>query len=85
MRRVFKTASICATLVVILCSIAGATRPSIPQYFNYTLEPKSLPDKSGPVELILTFKMKPGHVCDSVLVQVGAETEFILPPISDKS
>ncbi len=60
-----------------LASADRSYRSPTPQYFNYTLEPKSLPDKSGPVELVLTFKLKPEEAeCDSVQVQIGAETEL---------
>ena len=75
-RRVIAVA-VAVGLVTLAAQPLVATMPTIPQYFDYTLEPKSLPDKSGPVELLLTFKMKPEYECDSVLVQVGVWKQLV--------
>ena len=69
--------AVVAGLVTLAAQPLVATMPTMPQYFDYTLEPKSLPDKSGPVELVLTFKMKPEYECDSVLVQVGVWKQLV--------
>lgn len=60
-------------LVTLASQALHATPPrsGIPKCFDYTLEPKSLPDNGGPVELDFTFTMKPEYECDSVKVQVG--------------
>ncbi|MCD6249108.1 MAG: hypothetical protein J7J98_02090 [candidate division Zixibacteria bacterium] len=70
--------AVAAGLVTLMAQPLVATMPTTPQYFDYTLEPNSLPDKSGPIELVLTFKLKPQvDECDSVLVQIGAWKDLV--------
>ncbi|MCD6248779.1 MAG: hypothetical protein J7J98_00430 [candidate division Zixibacteria bacterium] len=69
--------AVAAGLVTLTAQPLVATMPTTPQYFDYTLEPKSLPDNPGPVELEFTLKMKPEYECDSVLVQVGVWKQLV--------
>jgi len=69
--------AVAAGLVTLAAQPLVASQHIIPQYFDYTLEPVTLPEKSGPVDLLFTFKMKPEYECDSVLVQAAPWKELV--------